>query len=183
MPLFRKEVDYGAFERVVEEAYKREPLRILAYSAMPNPSHWVVWPETDGQVSAFFRWLTVTHTQRWYAHYHTSGTGQLYQGRFKSFPVETDEPRYAVLRYVERNPVRAELVPRAEAWRWSSVWRFYHGDAAARAALHVADLTSARLADSGESRGDPGGVGRFAAPCSVVSRSAVTCGANRSSAS
>ena len=113
LPLFRKEADYGAFECVVEEAYEREPLRILAYCAMPNHWHWVVWPETDGQVSEFFRWLTVTHTQRWHAHDHTSGTGHLYQGRFKSFPVETDEHLYAVLRYVERNPVRAELVPRA----------------------------------------------------------------------
>jgi putative transposase len=135
LALFRKETDYGAFERVVEEAHEREPLRILAYCAMPNHWHWVVWPETDGQVSEFFRWLTVTHTQRWHAHYHTSGTGHLYQGRFKSFPVETDEHLYAVLRYVERNPVRAELVPRAEAWRWSSAWRFYHGDVAARRLL------------------------------------------------
>ena len=68
--------------------------------------------------------------QRRHAHYHTSGTGHLYQGRFKSFPVATDEHLYAVLRYVERNPVRAELVPSAEAWRWSSVRRFYHGDVA-----------------------------------------------------
>jgi putative transposase len=135
LPLFRKEADYGAFERVVEEAYEREPFRILAYCAIPNHWQWVVWPETDGQVSEFFRRLTATYTQRWHAHYHTSGTGHLYQGRFKSFPVETDEHLDAVLRYVERNPARAELVSRAEAWRWSSVWRFYHGDVAARRLL------------------------------------------------
>jgi putative transposase len=86
-------------------------------------------------VSEFFRWLTVTHTQRWHAHYHTSGTGHLYQGRFKAFPVETDEHLYTVLRYVERNAVRADLVARAEEWRWSSVWRFYQGDEAARGLL------------------------------------------------
>lgn len=120
LPLFRKEADYEAFERVVEEAYAREPLRVLAPCAMPNHWHWVVWPETDRQVSDFFRWLTVSHTQRWHAHYHTSGTGHLYQGRFKSFPVETDEHLYTVLRYVARKPVRAELVACAEAWRWSS---------------------------------------------------------------
>jgi hypothetical protein len=48
----------------------------------------VVQPTTDDQVSEFFGRLTVTHTMRWHAHYETGGTGHLYQGRFKSFPVE-----------------------------------------------------------------------------------------------
>jgi putative transposase len=95
-PIFRKEADYVAFERVLEEAFEREPLRILAYCVLPNHWHFVVWPKqgADRQVSEFFRWLTVTHTQRWHAHYHTSGNGHLYQGRFKSFPVESDDHLY-----------------------------------------------------------------------------------------
>ena len=40
-----------------------------------------------------------------------------------------------MLRYVERNAVRADLVARAEEWRWSSAWRYYHGDEASRALL------------------------------------------------
>jgi putative transposase len=58
---------------------------------------------------------------RWHAHYHSSGTGHLYQGRFKSFPIEADEHLYRVLRYVEGNPLRANLVVQAAAWRWSSL--------------------------------------------------------------
>ena len=137
LPLFRKPEDYAAFERVVEESHAREPLRILAYCVMPNHWHWVVWPQpgADQQVSEFFRWLTVTHAQRWHAHYHTSGSGHLYQGRFKSFPVETDEHLYTVLRYVERNSVRANLVTSAQEWRWSSAWRFYQGEAGSGALL------------------------------------------------
>ena len=123
--IFGKEEDYAAFERVLEQAYARESLRILAYCVMPNHWHMVAWPKrgSDTQVCEFFGWLTVTHTQRWHAHYHTSGSGHLYQGRFKSFPVETNEHLDAVLCYVERNPVRANLVDRAEAWR-SCVDRF-----------------------------------------------------------
>lgn len=137
MTMFEKEADYAAFERVLEEAYAREPLRILGYCVMPNHWHMVVWPKrgADEQVSEFFRWLTVTHTQRWHAHHHTSGTGHLYQGRFKSFPVESDDHLYTVLRYVERNSVRANLVEKAEAWRWSSAWRYYCGDEKARSLL------------------------------------------------
>jgi putative transposase len=69
------------------------------------------------------RWLTVTHTQRWHANHHTAGTGPLYQGRFKSFPVQDDHHLLRVCRYVERNALRAGLVERAEAWPWCSLSR------------------------------------------------------------
>jgi len=75
------------------------------------------------------RWLTVTHTQRWHAHYHTAGTGPVYQGRFKSFPVQEDEHFLTVCRYVERNALRAQLVARAERWRWCSLWHREQGSA------------------------------------------------------
>jgi putative transposase len=83
----------------------------------------VVWPERDGDLSEFMRWLTLTHTQRWHAKHHTQGTGPLYQGRFKAFPVAKDEHWLRVLRYVERNPLRAGLTRSARRWRWSSLGR------------------------------------------------------------
>jgi putative transposase len=96
---------------------------MLAYGVMPNHWHLVLWPRADGDVSRCVGWLTLMHTQRWHAHHHTTGTGHLYQGRFKSFPVQTDAHFLTVCRYVERNPVRAGLVPRAERWRWGSLWQ------------------------------------------------------------
>jgi REP element-mobilizing transposase RayT len=101
------------------------PTRLLAYCLMPNHWHMVVWPEKDGELTDFLRWLTNTHSMRWHAHYHTGGTGHIYQNRFKSFPVQTDNHLYSVLRYVERNASRANLVTRAESWRWGSLWRRY----------------------------------------------------------
>jgi putative transposase len=89
---------------------------------MPNHWHLVVWPRQDGELSCYLHWVTMTHTQRWHAHRHTTGTGPLYQGRFRSFPVQEDEHLLTVCRYVERNPLRAGLVKRAEDWRWSSLW-------------------------------------------------------------
>lgn len=88
---------------------------------MPNHWHFVVRPESDSQLSEFFRWLT--HTMRWHAHYHTEGTGHLYQGRFKTFPIEDDDHFLSVVRYVERNALRANLVEKAEDWKYSSLWR------------------------------------------------------------
>jgi putative transposase len=135
--LFKKDADYEAFERTLAEAHERVPLRILGYVVMPNHWHFVVWPRPgeDRQVSEFFRWLTVTHTQRWHAHYATSGTGHLYQGRFKSFPIQSDEHFLTVLRYVERNPLRSRTVKRAEAWRWGSLGRRVAGDPDAQSLL------------------------------------------------
>lgn len=128
LPLFEKPTDYDAFLRVVAKALEEHPMRILAFALMPNHWHFVLWPKDDGDLSAFCRWMTHTHSMRWHAHYHTSGTGHIYQGRFKSFPVQADDHFYTVCRYVERNPLRAKLVRRAESWRWSSLWRRVHGD-------------------------------------------------------
>lgn len=55
--------------------------------------------------------------------HHTARTGPVYQGRFKSFPVQTDAHFLTVARYVERNALRAKLVARAEDWQLSSLWR------------------------------------------------------------
>ncbi len=121
--IFEKTGDYDAFERVLAEAHTQVPMRTLAYCVMPNHWHLVHWPHRDGDLSRFMAWLALTHTQRWHAHHHSTGSGHLYQGRFKSFPVEANGHFLTVCRYVERNPLRAGLVVRAEEWRWSSLWR------------------------------------------------------------
>ena len=125
--IFHKDGDYTAFERVLRQAKDKVTIRLLAYSLMPNHFHLVLWPRHDGELSDFLHWLTLTHTMRWHAHYHSSGTGPLYQGRFKSFPIQEDDHLFTVCRYVERNPLRAQLVPRAEAWPWSSLARRAEG--------------------------------------------------------
>jgi putative transposase len=122
MTIFEKAEDYDAFLRVLEETWRLVPLPIYAFTVMPNHWHFVVRPAAKGQVSEFFRRLTVTHTMRWHAYYGTGGSGHLYQGRFKSFPVQNDEHLLTVMRYVERNPLPANFVERAEAWRWGSCW-------------------------------------------------------------
>ena len=123
LPLFEKPADYVAFEKVLAEAHAQTGIRIAAYCLMPNHWHLLLWPKQDGELSEVLRWITVTHTQRWHAHHHTAGTGPVYQGRFKSFPVQTDEHFLAVARYVERNARRARLVSWAEDWQWSRGWR------------------------------------------------------------
>jgi putative transposase len=99
--------------------------------------HWhlVLWPENDGDLRVFMQRLTVTHVTRWQRPRRQVGSGHVYQGRFKSFPVSTDEYFYQVVRYVERNALRANLVEKAELWHWSSLWRREFGSADERRIL------------------------------------------------
>ncbi|HXY33921.1 MAG TPA: transposase [Planctomycetaceae bacterium] len=136
LALFEKDADYAAFERVLEEAAQKHPTRILAYCVMPNHWHLVLWPRHEGELTEFLRWLTHTHTMRWHAHFHTSGSGHLYQGRFKAFPIQADDHFYSLTRYVERNALRANLVARAEEWRWTSLWRRLSGSDELKSLLH-----------------------------------------------
>lgn len=64
----------------------------------------------------------MTHAARWPAHRHSGGRGHLYQSRFRSFAIQQDGHFLNVCRYVERNALRANLVERAERWRWGSAW-------------------------------------------------------------
>ena len=140
LPRFQKDGDYDAFERILAEALAEHPTRLLASCVMPNHGPLVLWPQGDNHLTDCVRWLTHPHALRWHAPYHTGGTGHLYQGRFKAFPVAADEHLYAVLRYVERNPLRANRVARAEAWRWSRLGRRQRGDAKALGRLHPGPL-------------------------------------------
>ncbi len=83
---------------------------------MPNHWHLVLRPQKDGQMERMLRWVTATHSLRYHAYYHTRGEGHNYQARFKSFPVQNDSHFYVLCRYVERNPMRTNLVRRAEDW-------------------------------------------------------------------
>ena len=117
--VFHKPDDYDAFLDLMAESSVRTPMRILAYCLMPNHFHLALWPREDGDVSRWMHWLMTTHVRRHLGRYRSSG--HVWQGRFKAFPIQEDDHLLAVLRYIERNPLRAGLVGRAEEWRWSSL--------------------------------------------------------------
>ena len=121
MRLFDTQGDYLAYEKVLQEAHEHVAMRTVAYCIMPNHWHLVLWPRNDGDLSEFMQWLTLTHTQRWHAAHGTAGIGHVYQGRFKSFPVQSNEYYLTVLRYIESNPLRAGLVDDSRDWQYSSL--------------------------------------------------------------
>jgi putative transposase len=119
--LFDGAPDYDAFERVLAAAVDRGGVALYAYCVMPNHWHLLLSPTIDGSLSRFMHWLTTTHARRWQISRGLDGQGAVYQGRFKDIPVSCDRHFLWVCRYVERNPLRASLVERAEEWRWSSL--------------------------------------------------------------
>jgi putative transposase len=104
----------------LRQAVARFDMRLLAYCLMPNHFHLLLWLREDVDRSTFMRWPAMTHTQRWHAHQRTAGTGHLYQGRYKSFSVQSDEHLLTVCRYVKGNALKANLVERAEERRWGA---------------------------------------------------------------
>lgn len=124
--VFPAPADYDAFVTAIGDARARLPLDILGYCLMPNHFHLVLRPRGDGDLGGWMRWLLTAHAQRYHRHDGTSG--HVWQGRLEAFPVQDDDHLATVLRYVERNPLRAELVPRAEHWKWSSLPGWLAGD-------------------------------------------------------
>lgn len=121
LKIFTTRADYEEFVQAMREALDHVPIRVLSWCLMPDHWHLVLWPRREGELSEFMRRLSVTHTRRWHSRRRSSGTGHLYQGRYRSFPVEPDEHLLEVCRYVEANPVRSKMVKKAADWPWSSL--------------------------------------------------------------
>ena len=78
---------------------------------LPAANHWhlVLRPGRGEELGRLMGWVCVTHVRRHHAHYHSAGGGHLYQGRFKSFPVQDDRHFLVLCRYVpsQSGPGRA----------------------------------------------------------------------------
>jgi len=123
LQIFFKEEDYQLFETILEDGVEKHDMRVLAYCIMPNHFHLILQPRKDGDLQKFMQWLTLTHTQRWHVQNKTIGSGSLYQGRYKSFLIQQNQHLLSVIRYVERNPLRAKLVKNIQKWKYSSAYQ------------------------------------------------------------
>jgi putative transposase len=120
--IFHAPDDYAQFQGLIVRAQHRLELPILAACLMPNHVHLVVQPRADADLAKWMHWVFTTHVRWHHAKYET--TGRLWQGRFKAFAIQADQHLFTVMRYVERNALRAKLVERAEDWQWGSLaWR------------------------------------------------------------
>ncbi len=122
--VFHDADDYHGFVRLLRQACTRQPMRLVGYCLMPNPFPLVLWPYGDGDVGRWMQWLLTAHVHGYRRRYR--GSGHIWQGRFKAFAIEQDDHLLTVLRYAERNALRAGLVEHAEQWPWSSLPQWLH---------------------------------------------------------
>src|SRR4051794_20974212 len=87
-------------------------MRVLAYFVLLNHFHLALWPHRDGDLCRWMQWLLTALVRRQRRRH--GGSGHVWQGRFRAFPIQEDAHLRAVMRDIERNPLRAELVPRSE---------------------------------------------------------------------
>lgn len=129
LQIFKNDKDYQLFVDILTEAKKKTGMHILAFTIMPNHWHLVLFPEQEGDLKRFMHLLTNAHTRKVHTITNTTGTGPLYQGRYKSFMIDSDAHLLTVIKYVERNPVRACITKSVEEWKWGSGWIRRNGSA------------------------------------------------------
>ena len=116
--VFHTEGDYRCFVDLMAEGRERYPVKLLAWCLMPNHFHRLVSPERGEDLSRWMQWVMTSHVRRYHRLYQSSG--HVWQGRYKSFVVQNDTHLLTVARYIEGNPVRANLVTSSKNWSWSS---------------------------------------------------------------
>jgi putative transposase len=140
LEIFESDDDYALVEKILKDTQEETGMQILAYTIMPNHWHFLLYPQKDGDLGLFMHRFTNAHTRQVKARTKTNGTGPLYQGRYKSFVIEEDFHLLTVLKYIERNPVRAKLMQKVENWRWGSSWRRVHGNESQRKLISISPV-------------------------------------------
>jgi putative transposase len=123
--IFFNEEDYAFFLDVMFQAKEKYSCRIYSYVLMTNHFHLIA--ETDaggGDLATFMKQVTQRHGQ--YINRFQKRSGTLWEGRFKSSAVSSDQYMLACSRYIEMNPVRAGIVEKPEEYSYSS-YRFKIG--------------------------------------------------------
>ena len=118
--LFADERDARLFLCTLHQARTRIPVEVHAYCLMPNHWHLLLGLAAFADLPGFARWFTAVHAQRLRTLHGTRGRGAVYHDRYLAVPISDDRGFYQSARYIERNPVRAQLVSRTERWPWSS---------------------------------------------------------------
>jgi len=115
--VFFSDEDYLTYLEWLHDYSQQHQLEILAYCLMTNHIHLVVVPGNENSLQQVLKPLHMRYAQR--INRMKRWKGHFWQGRFFSSPLD-ENYMWAAIRYVERNPVRARMVMKAERYPWSS---------------------------------------------------------------
>lgn len=117
--IFIDSTDRIGYRRLLHDACDKYGVAVHGFVLMDNHVHLLLTPTRPGAMSHAMRLLGQNHVQSFNARHGRCGT--LWQGRFKSCLVDSDQHVLNVLRYIELNPLRAAMVGAADNYHWSSV--------------------------------------------------------------
>ena len=115
--IFQDNEDRLSYLSWINDYSKKYKLSIFAYCLMDNHVHFIAIPREEDSLAKVFSISHMRYSQ--YFNKKKKASGHLWQGRFYSCVLDEDY-LVAALRYVERNPVRAEIVRKPWRWKWSS---------------------------------------------------------------
>ncbi len=118
--IFREAADYRDFVALLKRGRERFPVSLFAFCLMPNHFHAIIRPDHHGALSAYLHWVLGCYSRHFRACTQTTGYGHVFQQRCWTGVIEDEVHFLNVLRYVESNPVAANLVELAESWPWGS---------------------------------------------------------------
>ena len=123
--IFHDEEDYVRFIKVIKKAKQASQFELYAYCLMPNHIHMLI-RETEEPLSKIIKRIGCSYVY-WYNIKYTR-VGHLFQDRYRSEPVETDEYFLAAVRYIHQNPVKAEIVQQCSNYKYSSFNKYLTSD-------------------------------------------------------
>lgn len=115
---FQDLADHATYAMYLSRYQRKFEVDIHAWVFMTNHTHLLVTPGTDDALSAFMKSVGQSYAQYYNGKYERSGT--LWEGRFKSCMVDSDQYFLQCQRYIELNPVKASMVEYAGDYQWSS---------------------------------------------------------------
>lgn len=116
--IFAADADYQFYLRCLQEAADRHSLTVHAYVLMTNHVHLLVTPATESSLSKTLQSIGRRYVQ--YFNFTYQRTGTLWEGRYKSTLIDSERYLLTCMRYIEMNPVRAEMVAHPGDYPWSS---------------------------------------------------------------
>jgi putative transposase len=125
-PIFFSDDDYGCFRHYLHEACSLHGCNIHAYVLMTNHIHLLVTPDSEGSIAKTMQSVGRRYVQYFNRTYQRTGT--LWEGRYRATLIDSENYLFTCYRYIELNPVRANMVNHPGEYRWSS----YHANALGR---------------------------------------------------
>ena len=148
--IFAAEADYQFFRDALVEAAAKHELSIHAYVWMSNHIHLLASPGKDDSISKVFQSVGRRYVQYFNHTYNRSGT--LWEGRYRATVVDSAQYLLTLMRYIELNPVRADMVAHPGDYPWSSYAFNAQGDSGANSNWLTPHVEYLRLARSKDAR-------------------------------